>query len=154
MLNRTHVVRPSLGSALIGLLVFALFVYLLFKLAAFAFQVLYYVGPVLLVVAYFVDKETVIGFFRWLGGAFRQNPLLGLLYAVLAVVAYPLVCGWLFVKALLKRTLRRKLADLEAQMRAQGKYESRNRGIGEEDSTEYETVRRDDGLVIRIPRGE
>ena len=152
MLHRTHIVRPSLGSALVGLLVFVAFLWLTFRLAAVAFKLLWYAGPVLLVAAFFIDRDTVLGFFRWLGGAFRQNPLVGLLYAVLAVVAYPLVCGWLFAKALLKRTIRRKVGDLQERMQAHARQAGDGHpGLGDEDG-DYQTVRRDDGLVIRIPR--
>ena len=150
MLNRPRIVRPSITSAIVGLLVFFLFVWLLLKMAAFAFKLLFYAGPVLLIAAFFIDRETVLGFFRWLGSTFRQNPLLGLLYAVLAVVAYPLVCGWLFVKALLKRFVRGKMAEMQERMRDQADQFGGSR-LGGEDA-HYETVRRDDGVEIRIPR--
>ena len=154
MPNRAFTVRPSLGSALVGLLFFLLVVWLLFKLAAFAFKALLIAGPVLLVAAYFIDRPTVTGFFAWLRGAFRQNPVNGVLYAVIAVLAYPLTCGYLFGKSLLKRTIRSKVADLQERMRQQGGGfpggAAGPRGIGVEDDG-YETVVRD-GVEIRIPK--
>ena len=154
MPNRAYTVRPSLGSALVGLLVFALVVWLLFKLAAFAFKALLLVGPVLLIAAFFIDRPTVTGFFAWLRDAFRQNPLNGVLYTIVAVLAYPLTCGWLFGKALLKRTIKSKVADLQERMRERGGSFPGGmggaRGIGREDDG-YETVVRD-GVEIRIPK--
>lgn len=144
MPNRAYSVRPSLGSALVGLLAFLLFVWLLFKLAAFAFKALLFVGPVLLVAAFFIDRATVTDFFGWLGDAFRQNPVNGVVYSLVALLAYPLTCAYLFGKALLKRTVKRKLGDLQERMRQQAGAAP---GIGEE----YETVVRD-GVEIRIPK--
>ncbi len=154
MLNRAHIVRPSIGSAIVGLLVFLLFVWLLFKMAAFAFKLLLFAGPLLLVVAFFIDRATVLGFFRWIGATFREDLLRGLLYAVVAVVAYPLVCGYLFVKALLKRTVRSKVADLQEQMRQRGGFSGAGGpSLGHEDDG-FDTVQREGGVVIKIPRGE
>ncbi len=152
MLHRARSVRPSIGSAIVGVLVFALFVWLLLKMAAFAFKLLLFAGPLLLVAAFFIDRETVLGFFRWLGATFRADLLRGVLYAVLAIAAYPLVCGYLFGKALLKRTVRRKVADLQDQMRQRGGFPGAGGpGLGHEDDG-FETVQREGGVVIRIPR--
>lgn len=153
MPNRAFTVRPSLGSALVGLLFFLLVTWLLFKLAALAFKALLLVGPVLLVAAFFIDRPTVTGFFRWLRATWRANPLNGFLYSAVAALAYPLTCGYLFGKAVLKRTVRRKLGDLQARMRdearARGAFGQAS-GIGHEGAA-YETVERD-GLEIRIPK--
>ena len=156
MPNRAYTVRPSLGSALVGLLVFFLVVWLLFKVAAFAFKALLFAGPVLLVAAFFIDRPTVTGFFRWLGDVWRATPLNGLVYTAVAVLAYPITCAYLFGKALVKRTVRRKLGDLEARVREQARAgfpgaTAGPRGLGDEGGA-YETVVRD-GVEIRIPKG-
>ena len=153
MPNRAYTVRPSLGSALVGLLFFLLVVWLLFKLAAFAFKALLVAGPLLLVAAFFIDRETVTGFFRWLGDMWRATPLNGFVYTAVALLAYPISCGYLFGKALVKRTVRRKLGDLQARMqeeaRARGAFGAAP-GLGGEGEG-YETVVRD-GVEIRIPK--
>lgn len=150
MAQRFYNVRPSIGSALVGLLVFVLFVWFTFKLAAFAFKIMWFAGPILLILAFFIDRQTVLGFFRWLGQAFRQNPLQGFLYALLALFAYPLVCGWLFVKALLKRFVRTKINEMQDKVREQ--QEAYNPGGMSGSDPNYETLNREDGLTIRIPK--
>ena len=155
MPNRAYTVRPSIGSALVGLLVFFLFVWLLFKVAAFAFEALLFAGPVLLVAAFFIDRPTVTGFFRWLGDVWRASVLNGAVYTAVALLAYPITCAYLFGKAIVKRVIRRKLGDLQERMREQAgagfpEGLGRARGLGAED-VGYETVVRD-GVEIRIPK--
>ena len=167
MTQRFQTVRPTPGSALLGLLVAGLFLYLLFRLAAFTLDALFSglpvffgLGVLLAGGAYLVDARVPRGFVAWLGGTFRARPLRGVLLAAAATVFAPFVGGYLLAKAVLLRKVRERFG--EAQARA-AEY-ARERGAGEEiggagfggsrtgSGDDYTEVRRDDGLVIRIPR--
>ncbi len=148
--SRGFNVRPSLGSAIVGLLVFAVFVYILFKVAAFALKALALLGPVLLIAAFFVDRPTVMGYLRWIGGSLRTRPGFGIGLLLISLLAYPLVCGYLFAKALIRRRVGRALDDLRERA---GRQASPFGGAAIGDAAEeYTVVERPDGVVIRIPR--
>lgn len=150
MSGRMYTVRPGLGTALLGLLVFGLLVYGLYRVAVFAFQAMYIVGPLMLLLAFILHRETVLGYFRWLGSTFRQNFLSGLGLALLSFLAYPLVCGWLLVKAALTRSIKKKVAAMEEHMRERGVEDS----YGMDTPQRFDEIDRGDGMKIRIPRSQ
>ena len=161
MIQRGYHVRPSLGSALVGLLVAVLFIYGLFRLAAWTMSTLisglpifFGIGLVLGAIAYAVDRRVILGFGRYIGESFRANPLKGIALAALTVVFAPFVFGYLLAKALLLRRVGEAMGAAQERMTEAMRERARQAGgaaagIGSEDG--YREVRRDDGLVIRIP---
>jgi hypothetical protein len=99
------------------------------------FTILAYIAPALLIGALVINYKVVTGYGLWLFDLVRQNPLLGILGIVLSVIAFPVVAGFLFAKALLGRKVK-KLQE-EADKRMQGEY------------VEYEEV--EDDIVEDIP---
>lgn len=159
-MQRSYEVRPSLGSALVGMLVAGLFLYGLFRLAAWTMSTLisglpifFGIGLVLAAIAYAVDRRVVLGFGRWIGGTFERNPFKALLIAAATVVFAPFVAGYLLAKALLLRRVKEVVAGAQEQM-AGAAYRAAGGGAIGRDAEGYEEVRRDDGLVIRIPKEE
>lgn len=162
MIDRRYEVRPSFASALVGLFVAGLLIYGLFRLAAWTMATLlsglpvfFGIGLLLGAAAYFVDERVVVNFGRWLQTLFRTRPFRGVLTAAAIVVFAPFVAAYLLGKALLLRRVRTAMGDAQERMaeamRARASGGSAAIGVDEDG---YEEVRRDDGLVIRIPREE
>lgn len=162
MTQRSYEVRPSFGSALLGLLVAGLFFYAVFRVAAWTMSTLlsglpvfFGVGLVVAGVAYAVDERVVLGFGRWLGLTFERSPLKGIALAAATVVFAPFVAVYLLGKALLLKRVREAVGGARERMADAMRERARRTGggvpIGREQGA-YEEVRRDDGLVIRIPR--
>jgi len=156
-------VRPGLGSTIVGLLVLGLLFYLLFRMAAFTLNALvsglpffFGLGLVLLAITYFIDKRIARDFFARLGATFRANPLMGVLHAVGTVVFAPFVFGWLLAKALFLGKVRTTMEGMQQRAAEQMHRQAGNAGarpIGD-DQDGFTEVRRDDGMVIRIPKEE
>ena len=160
MVQRSYEVRPSFGSALLGMLVAGLFLYGLFRLAAWTMSTLisglpvfFGIGLALGAVAYFVDERVVKSFGRWLAASLERSPLRGLLLAVATVVFAPFVALYLLAKALLLKRVREAVAGAREQTPATGYPAAGGGAIGGRGEG-YEEVRRADGLVIRIPKEE
>lgn len=161
MARRIYNVRPSFASTLVGLLVMVLLVYLLFRFAAFTVRTLvsglpifFGIGLILLAIAYSIDKEVPLRYFRKLGATARANPFKGFLQACATVLFSPFVFGWLLVKALFLDKMRSTVGEMQAHAQA---HQRRQAGgpqpIGQDDA-DFTTVQRDDGLVIKIPKDD
>lgn len=164
MAQRVYQVRPGFGTSLVGMLVVGLIVYGVFKLAAYTVGALvnglpffFGLGLILLAVTYFIDPRVPRNYLQSLGASFRQNPLLGVLRAAGTVVFAPFVFGWLLAKTLLVSKVKEKVGDMqrhaEAQMRQQQARAQGTGAIGRDDDG-FTEVKRDDGLVIRIPKAD
>ena len=88
--------RTSPIASLIVLVLFVLGVYFIFK---GLYWILSFIGPVLLIAALILDYQTILNFLRWIGKQFRTQPLTGIAIAVLSVLGFPFVCGYLFLRA-------------------------------------------------------
>ncbi|MFK8057435.1 MAG: hypothetical protein AB8F78_15020 [Saprospiraceae bacterium] len=161
MTQHQYSARPSLGSAIVGLLVFSLFVYVLFRVAAFTVSTLvsglpifFGIGLIVAAAAYYVDKRVPTDFVNWLGKTFTSNPLKGLVIGAATVVFAPFVAFYLLAKALLLKKVKSAVGDF--QQRAADQMRDQYGGgaaIGVDDS-DFTEVKKDDGLVIRIPKEE
>ena len=161
MTQRYTTARPSLGSAIVGLLVFALIIYGLFRIAAFTVSTLvsslpffFGIGLIVVAAAYYVDKRIPIDFVNWIGKTFRENPFKGLAIGAATVVFAPFVAFYLLAKALLLKKVKSAVGDMQ-QRAADHMREQHGMGgaIGDDDSG-FTEVKKDDGLVIRIPKEE
>lgn len=159
-MQRSYEVRPSFGSALVGMLVAGLLLYGLFRLAAWTMSTLlsglpvfFAIGLALGAVAYFVDERVVRSFGRWLAATFQHSPLRGLLLGAATVVFAPFVALYLLAKALLLKRVRDVVADAQEQMAGAARRAADGSALGDPGEV-YEEVRRADGLVIRIPKEE
>lgn len=152
--------RPSMGSAIVGLLVFSLIVYGLFRIAAFTVSTLvsglpffFGLGLVVAAMAYYVDKRVPTDFVNWLGQTFTVNPLKGLAIGAATVVFAPFVAFYLLVKALLLKKVKTAVGDMQQRAAEQMRDQYGGTSIGVDDS-DFTEVKREDGMVIRIPKEE
>ncbi len=161
MTQRYTTARPSLGSAIIGLLVFALLIYVLFRVAAFTVNTLvsglpffFGIGLIVAAAAYYVDKRVPVDFVNWIGKTFRENPLKGLVIGAATVVFAPFVAFYLLAKALLLKKVKSAVGDMQQRAADQMRDQfGTGTPIGDDDAG-FTEVKKDDGLVIRIPKQE
>jgi len=158
MTQQQYSARPSLGSAIVGLLVFSLFIYVLFRVAAFTVSTLvsglpvfFGIGLLIGAVAYYVDKRVPTDFVNWLGATFTTNPFKGIVIGAATVVFAPFVAFYLLAKALLLKKVKSAVGDFQQRAADQMRDQYGGASIGVDDS-EFTEVKQDDGLVIRIPK--
>jgi hypothetical protein len=72
--------------------------------------ILSFVAPVLLILTFFIDREVITSYVKWVGRLLKENTIVGILAVVLSVVGFHVVSGFLFARALLRRQFR-KVAD-------------------------------------------
>ena len=83
----------------------------LFYAAKLAFNIIYFIAPILLIATLFIDYKVFINYGKWILNLFKANPLYGIGAGVLTAVAYPVVSIALFLKALLNK----KIAEVKGQ---------------------------------------
>lgn len=98
------------------------------------FAILSIVAPILLLGALVLDYKTVTGYGKFLWRLLRENPLYGVLGIVLTVVGWHIVSGFLFIKALTTRGMRRAIENVER--RQKGEYVAYEEVTDEEDFLE------------------
>lgn len=104
-------------AGLISLALFMMVAYVLFK---GIFWILNLVAPVLLIATLVIDYTVVTNFVKFLIKLTKDNPFFGIVALVLSLVAYPFTAGFLFFRAMMRRTLKKsqqpkqeKFADYE-----------------------------------------
>ncbi len=101
---------------------------LLYFIAKGIFTLLYWAAPVLLIITLFMDYKVVLDYGKFILKLLKENPLMGIVGIVLTIVGYPVVSGFLFFKALMKRKIDQVMEKHKPK---------------EEDFTEYEEVKED-----------
>jgi hypothetical protein len=87
------------------LLFLALFIVGIFLFFGLMLRLLYFIGPVLLLVAVVLDYKAVMGYLGTLGRRIKQRPVEGILVLGLNLLAYPLVAVFLLGQILIRRRL-------------------------------------------------
>lgn len=75
-------------------------VWLLLKIVGIAFQLLAFVAPVLLIAAIVIKRQVVIDYVKWLFNSVKKNAIMGIVFIVLSVLAFPFVSAYLLLKAI------------------------------------------------------
>lgn len=100
------------------------------------------IGPILFIVAFFLNRSVVTGWFKSIFSNFKTAPLMSVGKALLTFFAFPLVGGYLFSKAVVKN----KVAEATGQMKKQ--QEQQYTEYEEVTETTAEVVEEDDFLDI------
>ena len=101
---------------LLGLVVFGLVIYLAFTVFAWVYKMMWYAVPFLLGAVALLDFKLVLSIIRRLGRLFERNPIAGLIAGALFGVSLPLTAPILLIVALVRRNLRRKMAEQSGEM--------------------------------------
>jgi hypothetical protein len=127
------------GQWLMGLLGLIAFFFVLFWLMKGVFTILSFIAPVLLILTAIINYRVITDYVVMLWSVFKNNWIVGILGAILTVVGFPFVSGFLFAKALLLR----KVGSIQAEVENQRKGEF----------VEYEdlTPEPDETLILKEP---
>ncbi len=118
------------------LVVLALIFGALFFLAKGLFWVLSWAAPVLLILTLIIDHKIVIDYFKYVWRMLSQNLPFGLVLSAVTIFGYPFVAGYLFFKALAKRSIKKAS---EKYQQPQNEY------------TDYELVDEDESFLELPP---
>ena len=133
MLNRrSNDVNPL--NSIVSILFLVMIFVGLFFVAKAIFTLLAWVAPILLVLAAIFDYNTILDYGKWLWNLLRTNVLVGIGAVLLTIFGFPVIAGFLFVKA----WVRRKVVQMEKGMEQQqeGEYVE----FEEVESTTYEPI--------------
>jgi hypothetical protein len=118
------------------LLILAVFFGALFFLAKGLFWLLSWVAPVLLIITLVIDYKVVKDFVLFVWKLLKENPAVGVLALVMVIFAYPFVTGYLFIKALGKRSVKNAMDKIEKDKNTY---------------TDYEEVHDEDDSFLELP---
>lgn len=113
MAKRYYKTSSGPFGSIIGLLMIVLFFFVLFKISAFVFSLLWYVAPILLIVTLVMDHKIVTNYLEWVVGKFKTNPLFAVALSLLTVLGFPIVAGYLFSKLMVKRKITKMTQQFE-----------------------------------------
>jgi hypothetical protein len=85
----------------------------LFFVAQGIFTILAWIAPILLVVTAVIDHKVILNYGKWLLNLLRKDVLLGIGGILLTVFGFPIIAGFLFVKALLYRKVKKMNQEFE-----------------------------------------
>jgi hypothetical protein len=111
---------------LIGLALLGLIIYGVFKITQLVVSLLYAVSPILLIATLIIDIKVIKDYFAMLGRWLRTNTPVGVIALILSVVLYPFPIAYLFLKAIMKRKVK--------------KYTDEQRRIVEGDLVDFEEL--------------
>lgn len=105
----------------IGAIIFLVLFFLgLFFLARGIFYILSWLSPVLLIATLIMDYKVVTNYLQWVLSLFRTNVVFAIGMVLLTIFGFPIVTGYLFGKAILKRKIKKVQAEYET--RTQGQF--------------------------------
>lgn len=105
------------------LLILAVFFTALFFLAKGIFWLLSIVAPILLIITLILDYTVVTEFLKFIWKLLKDNTLIGILAVFLVVFGYAFVAGYLFFKALGKRTVKKVFEKARSEENVFTEYE-------------------------------
>jgi hypothetical protein len=79
----------------------------LFWVARTVFQLLALAAPIFLIITLVMDHKVVLNYGKWLWQLLRNNTLMGIIATILTVFGFPVVCFFLFGRAILRRKIKR-----------------------------------------------
>lgn len=105
------------------LLILTLFFGALFFLAKGVFWLLSWVFPILILITLIVDYQVIIDFFKFVWKLLKENTIMGILAVLLIAFGYPIVAGYLCLKAISRRSLRNVMTEAEKNQSTFTEYE-------------------------------
>ena len=101
----------AIGAILVAILV----LWGLFTVAKLAFWALYYASPLLLIGAAFIDYTVITDFVKWVFKMLKESPLMGIAAILLTVFGFPIIAGFLFGKAYLRKKVRKMASKYDVE---------------------------------------
>jgi len=107
--------RPSagFGGSIIAIVMLLAFLAIAWFTLKGIFNILSFVAIPLLIFTFLIKRSVITDYMRFLGSKFKENVGIGALYGLGTFIAFPLVCAYLFVKALIAHQLEKKFGPQE-----------------------------------------
>lgn len=113
MTNRRKGKSVGIGGSIVALLMLVGFLMVVWFFVNSLFAILSWVAPVLLLITFFLKRQVITNYISFIANTFKQNVGMGLLYSIGTFFLFPLVTGYLFVKALIAYQLEKKFGPAE-----------------------------------------
>ena len=107
-------------NAIMWILMLIFSIYVLFFIAKGIFSLLLYASPLLLIASFVLDKTVIINYIKFLFNKLKTDTLVGVGAVALSAFAFPVLCGYLFLKALIKNKIGKKFQEFE--QKEQGEF--------------------------------
>lgn len=114
--------RNPLGF-LVPLIILTLFFTALFFIAKSIFIGLAYASPVLILLTLLIDWRVVSEYIQFIWKLLKENSVVGLVMILLSVLGFPIVFGFLFFKALGRRSIKKTIEQIEKEQKTYTDYE-------------------------------
>lgn len=105
----------AIGAILVAILVF----WGLSMVFSFVFTALAYLAPVLLIGAAIIDYTVITDFVKWVFKMLKENPLMGIAAIILTVFGFPIISGFLFGKAYLRKKVRKIASQYDVETKGE-----------------------------------
>jgi len=92
-----------------------LFFVMLFFVAKGVFWLLSWVAPILLLATIVIDYKVIVDYGKFLLKLLKENPIVGIIGAILTVVGFPVVSGFLFLKAIARKSIKAKMGQFKQE---------------------------------------
>lgn len=112
----------------------------LFFVAKGIFTILAWLAPIFLIATVVIDYKVILNYGKWLLNLLRKDLLLGIGGILLTVFGFPIIAGFLFVKALLYRKVKKMNQEFE--------------GGSSGDFLEYEEINEEAPSTLELPTFE
>jgi len=93
----------AIGAILVAILVF----WGLSLAFSFIFKMLAFIAPFLLIGTAIIDYTVITDFVKWIIKMLKENPLMGIAGIMLTIFGFPIIAGFLFGKAYLRKKVRK-----------------------------------------------
>jgi len=130
----------NFGSSILGVLTMVLIFVGLFYIVGGIGKILGLIAPILIVATAIIDHKVLLNYGKWLLNLLRKDILMGIGGVLLTVIGFPFVVGFLFVKALLYRKVKKMNKEFEGESAG--------------DFLEYEEINDDISSPLELPTFE
>ncbi len=137
MTNRRRKSNVGFGGSIIAIVMLLAFLAVAWFAVKGIFSILSFVAPFLLIITILIKRSVITDYMRFLGSKFRENVGIGALYGIGTFIAFPLVCAYLFVKALIAHQLEKKFGPQEPEF---NEYEVVEEEVEDEDFLELPEI--------------
>jgi len=136
MANNQRRTPGGFGGGILGIIMVLALVMIAWFAVKSIYSILLFVAPVLFIATLFMKRSVIVDYVKFITATFKENTGKGLLYAGGSILLYPVVFGYLFVKALMMYQFEKRFGKKEEE------------GFAEYEEVEEQKVEEDDFLDL------
>jgi len=95
----------SLLKSIVGILAIIAVIWLIFQVISGLYSLLWYIGPILLIATFIMNKTVIFNYLKWIAKLFKSSPIAGIGAGFLSFIGFPFISAFLFGKAFLLKKL-------------------------------------------------